>query len=811
MTVAATGTPASTYRLQLRQGLDLAAAADLVTYLDALGVGALYSSPLFTAASGSTHGYDVTDPTTIDDGLGGRPALERLGEALQARRMGFVLDIVPNHMGIGDETNRWWQDVLRHGRESRYAPVFDVDWSHDKLRLPWLGEELDETIARGHVRLDDDGGSAALRVYDRKLPLRPGTAGGEVREVLAAQHYTLCSWKDPRGRSYRRFFDIDTLVGVRVEDDAVFDACHGLVLDLVRNGTVTGLRIDHPDGLRDPKGYLRRLKEKSSGVFVVIEKILEGDEQLDDDWLADGTTGYETLNALMRTFVDERGGAELHELHRAMTGNKSAWPDVVYESKKAVIGESLSSEVDSVVRAVAASSPSADAEALRRGIVELVASFPVYRTYSTDGVLGEADRALLSAALEAVKRRAPELPAGVLATLETLPAGALEKLQQVTGPAAAKGVEDTAFYRFYPLACLNEVGGQPTRIGAPVEELHRHFALRQKRSPGGLSTTSTHDTKRSEDVRARIAVLSERPAAWREAVTEWRRLNEPRRRGGAPSAAEEYLLYQTLVGTWPPGQPRATDDYRTRIAAYTTKALREAKVHTSWTRPDDAYENDVQLFVSSVLDEARSAPFLASLRRFVDRHAPAGLLASASQTLLKLAGPGVADIYQGCELWDFSLVDPDNRRPVDFSRRRQLLASIDRASDYRAMVDDPIDGRVKLLVTSRALRWRRAHAELCSRGDYEPVAARGPRGDQVVAFARRGARSACVAAATRFFTRFGDRAPYGEPAWQGTEIVGVEPGRYREVLTNRAIELDDVVSVARVFSQLPFALLERLA
>lgn len=699
----------ATYRVQVRPDFDLEATAGLAGYLADLGVTHLYSAPLLAAAPGSAHGYDVVDHRAVNPELGGEAGRQRLLRALRAVGLGLVVDIVPNHAGVAvPAANPAWWDVLRRGRASAYASWFDIDWERGRLLLPVLADTPDA--------LDDlavvDG---ELRYHEHRFPIADGTGDGSPREVHDRQHYELVSWR--RGDAeltYRRFFAVSGLAGLRVEDPEVFAATHELILRWATAGEVDGIRVDHPDGLRDPAGYLTRLRDAAGPVWLVVEKILEYGEEL-PDWPVDGTTGYEALAAVSGLFVDPDAEADFTALDTRLTGRRTSWPDLIHDTKLAAATRLLAAELGRL----AALAPDLEPAAARAGLAELAAAFPVYRGYPPEGA-----RHLAAARAEAGRRR-PDLT-GVLDALTRRLRDPDDELAcrfpQFTGAVMAKGVEDTAFYRWSRFVALNEVGGSPAHFGTPPAEFHRFAAARHVRWPAAMTTLSTHDTKRSEDVRARLAVLSELPDRWAGLVAGWTA------RVPLPDPAFAHLLWQTAVGAWP--------IERERLHAYAEKAAREAAVSTSWTDPDAAFERALHAVVDRMYDDPE---LHAELTAFAREITPAGWSNSLGQKLVQLALPGVPDTYQGTELWDNSLVDPDNRRPVDVDVRRELLARLD--AGWRPPVD--AGGAAKLLVVSRTLRLRRDRPELFT--GYRPVPAHGPAARHAVAFDRGGA----LAVATR--------------------------------------------------------------
>ncbi|MBB3085591.1 malto-oligosyltrehalose synthase [Geodermatophilus sabuli] len=768
------GVPTATYRLQVTSDFTLDDAASVAGYLADLGVSHAYSSPLLRAASGSTHGYDTVDHEHVDESRGGREAFDRLVGALHEHGLGLVLDLVPNHMGVADPAEApWWWDVLEHGRASAHAAAFDIDWDFGggKVRLPVLGSADDVE------KLEVVG--SELRYYDNRFPIAPGTAEGTPQEVHARQHYELVDWRRADADlNYRRFFAINTLAGLRAEDPEVFAATHRMVLELVEAGAVDGLRIDHPDGLADPKGYLDRLAEASGGRWTVVEKILEPGEDLPESWATAGTTGYDALAEVDGVLVDPAGEAPLTALDTELSGRAVDYAELVHGCKREVTDGILGSEVARLVRVIG-ELPGVDRAQQTEALAELLAGFPVYRTYLPDG----AEH--LTATVAAVRERRPDLRDAVDALHPVLAQAGTEaatRFEQTSGPVMAKSVEDSAYYRWARFVALNEVGGDPARFGSSVAEFHEAQVRRAERKPQSMTTLSTHDTKRSEDVRARLAVLAEQPGEWTQLV---RRLLHRHPLADRPMA---HLVWQNLVGAWPLSRERAH--------AYAEKAAREAGTSTTWTDPDEEFEARLHELVDAAFDDEATH---GAIEDVVARIAPFGLSNSLSQKLLQLTMPGVPDVYQGTELWDFSLVDPDNRRPVDYDLRRRLLASLD-AGEVPA-VDET--GAAKLLVVSRTLRARREHPEWFA--GYRPVEATGSAADHVVAFDRGSdEQGGAVTVATRLPVRLAAAGGWGDTALQ------LPNGAWRDLLTGGRFVSDAAgMPVGAVLERLPVALLVR--
>ncbi|WP_229054584.1 malto-oligosyltrehalose synthase [Aeromicrobium sp. Leaf350] len=744
--------PSSTYRLQLRPDFGFAEARALVPYLRDLGVGALYLSPVLDATPGSTHGYDVTDPSLARPALGGELERAALVDAAREAGLGVVVDIVPNHMSVEvPRANPWWWSVLAEGEASAYAHHFDVDWSRERLLLPVLGDDADVAA----LTIDGD----QLAYFDHRFPIADGTAGGTAQEVHDRQHYELVGWRRGNAKlGYRRFFDITSLAAIRVEDPAVFDDAHREVLRWVEAGEVTGLRVDHPDGLADPGGYARRLREAAPDAWIVVEKILHPGEDLPASWPVEGTTGYDALREVAGVLLDPAGEAPLTALAERL-GAPTDYAAVEEDARRMVTDRILVAEV----RRIAAQLKGIDADQARGAVAETMIAFGVYRSYLPEG---EADWAR---AIERAATRRPDLADALRALDEQVradPRGELAtRLQQTSGMVVAKGTEDTTFYRFTRFAALTEVGGSPDVWGVDVAEFHRLAAARDQDHPHTMTALTTHDTKRSEDTRARSLVLAEVADEVAESVERWSA------ECGIDEPSLDLLAWQTLLAAWP-----ITDS---RLADYLLKAAREAKIRTTWTETDAEFEASVREW--PLRARAAVGQQVAAL---VDRIEGPGWTTALSQKLLQLAGPGVPDVYQGTELWDLSLVDPDNRRAVGYTARRELLARI--ADGWTPPLDS--SGAAKLLLTQRVLTLRRDRPELFQ--GYRPLAADGPAAGHAVAFARH---EDLVALATRLPVGLDRRG-----GWEGT-VLELGDGTWTDVLTGASHgggsrEVDDLLS-----------------
>jgi (1->4)-alpha-D-glucan 1-alpha-D-glucosylmutase len=986
--------PTATYRLQLNGHFRFAEAQALVSYFHRLGITDLYTSPFLKARPGSSHGYDVIDHTLINPEIGSDENLASLTAELAHYGMGLIIDIVPNHMGIDDEANRWWWDVLENGPSSPYAKFFDIDWAPpkedlaNKVLLPILGDQYGKVLENGEIHLRHEAGAFFITYYERRFPVSPRSfvailapacqqvgalleaedpylvelesiitslrmlpprtetdpervrirlrekevakrrlaaltvASETVREaieqtvaamngrhgdphsfdqleaLLAHQAYRLSYWRVATDEiNYRRFFDINHLAAIRVEEPEVFEAVHGIIFQLLRTGHVTGLRIDHPDGLFDPVQYFldlqsacrRALPIDGSAVpepargsaerpcYIVVEKILVRDERLRTDWVVHGTTGYDFLNQVNGLFIDAAAERQFQALYARFTGQPLHFGDAAYQSKKLILDGTMSSELHMLARRLDRISEqhrwSRDFTlfSLQVALAEVIACFPVYRAYirAAKNTLGDEDRQYILLALRTAKRRNPAMsesifdfiasvlllqdPEGISVTELAERRDFVMRFQQITGPVMAKGIEDTTFYRVYPLASLNEVGGNPERFGVAIETFHQQNAERLANWPHALLATATHDTKRSEDVRARLNVLSEMPRDWERALQRWQSMNRDKKAevdgAAVPDADEEYLLYQTLVGTWPlqPMDENAHQHFVGRIERYMEKALKEAKRHTSWINPNVAYDQGVKQFVRDILRPHADNRFLADLLRFHARIAHAGMWNSLAQTLLKITCPGVPDFYQGTELWDFSLVDPDNRRPVDFAQRVSLLEELQRleskglVSLVRDVVAQPQDGRIKLYVTYKTLNVRRTQRHLFTEGAYLPLTVSGARQDHVVAMARHLDQHWALVAVPRLLTKLSPSAqpferlrvridrfprlamrlspsakpPVGKRLWKETllHLPDGAPNAWQNVFTGEELVVSDHNEAVRglfvheVFRRLPLALL----
>jgi malto-oligosyltrehalose synthase len=873
--------PGATYRLQFNRDFTFSQAREIAAYLRDLGITDCYLSPIFKADPQSMHGYDVCDFNQLDPKLGGAEAFEQFVSHTRGLGLSLLLDFVPNHMST-DISNAWWFDVLEKGPESKHATWFDIDWQRfegGKVLLPILEDEYSKVLQAGKLRLVFEGQKPFIAYHDRRLPLSPESAGviskelsersvdsvanafngtpgnaqslDRVGALLQEQHYLLAHWRTGlKEINYRRFFDISELISLRVELPEVFDAAHILVLALVKQGKVAGLRIDHPDGLWDPKKYCSWLREKAPDAYIVVEKILTDDEQLPNDWPVEGTTGYDFLNYANGLFVNQANKEAFDGIYRDFSDSKTDFRTLVYEAKKRLVLNSFPSGLNYLANQLKHIAQNAGCqrfrfETLRDALVEVSAAFPVYRTYVTEDTfeLSAAEKNYVDEAMANAKTRASSSdsealgfihnllllrpPENLAASEKVLCREFVMRFQQLTGPVTAKGLEDTTFYNFNRLISLNEVGGDPDSFGISVDQFHQHNLEKAKRWPHSLLATATHDTKRGEDVRARINVLSELPDEWRIAISRWRELNVSKKSvvNGQPAPApnDEYFFYQTLIGAWPAtdANSQQLQSLRERMVACMLKSIREAKTHTSWLSPNTEYEYATKNFVEQALADSSANSFLADFKPFQRKIAFLGRLNSLAQVLLKLTAPGVPDFYQGTELWDLNLVDPDNRRPVDYEIRRGLLGDLktrmiqflgSQPEFLSDLLNDDQVGRSKLYLIWRVLEFRNRHRRIFDEGNYVPLTALGSRKEHLCAFARVLENEKVIVVAPRLIAGLvgEQQLPLGLKIWQDTRLHLPGPGRFSNIFTGQTLDASEKeLQAGQILSEFPIALLHR--
>ena len=806
--------PSATYRIQFRNGMTFDRVVALIPYFRDLGISHLYASPVFTATTDSTHGYDVTDPNEIDPAIGGRDGFNRMAAALRQAGMGLILDIVPNHMSTSLE-NRWWRDVIEHGKQSRYARYFDIDWSRP-LTLPFLGDTFEAELEKGAIRLHRDSvtNKAALVYYDTAYPLNPGTwdENKSIAELHEAQSWRLMSWREaPKQLSWRRFFEITGLVGIRVEDEQVFHDTHRLILELVHDGTVDGLRIDHIDGLADPLGYLQRLRQATGpDCYITVEKILAKGEQLPAEWPVSGTTGYEFIASLAEVLVDDASLERLEYVHNETLGVTVDRQNALRDAKGLMTDRNFEGEFTTLLNLARDLAQHNGVEIqtddIHHALRELLIAFPVYRTYGTAEGLTPSDVTLLSRVVASVNASEPALSLIVRILTADLPERDRDsatlfrtRFQQLTGPLMAKSVEDTLFFRHNLELALNEVGADPTPRAFSLSRFHQEMRIRLARQPDALLGTSTHDTKRGEDARARLYTLTEAPEQWGENLARWRQMNQTHVRflndGTAPNAADTWMIYQALAGVWPatlsPDDRDGLQTLEARFLGFIEKALREAKQRTDWIDSNESYENVVMDYVRHLLSPDNTL-FLHDFSETLQPFVRAGLMNSLSQTVIKLTAPGVPDIYQGSEALNFSLVDPDNRREPDFAALVQNLST----ANSTVFNDEQgwRDGRVKQYVTATLLRLRPHYPALFRYGDWLPLKVTGEREEHLIAYARVKDDEALIVAVPRLvFTVTGN-----EKLWVNTSVAIPEElvgKRYRDVFSGESRVLQETLDL----------------
>lgn len=934
--------PLSTYRMQFSSKFTWKQATELVSYLSQIGITHCYASPFTKAHKGTTHGYDVVDPSQLNAELGTEQELNDFIQQLHKQGMGLILDIVPNHMYIADPENKWWSNIFENGPSSPYADYFDIDWHppsgklDNKVLLPLLDQPYGDALENQKLRVTYQNGAFLLELPFLPLPTDPKswllflnplakeaekslgydnphflefqsiltaithlpstteldedkvterqrekevikkrlqtlltksaplaqmisqslqllngrkeepTSFDKLEEFLELQPYRLCFWRVANDEiNFRRFFDIFEYAGIKTEKEQVFEAIHSLILQLIEKKYVDGLRIDHIDGLWNPQKYLenlqmhcQKLSDTEDLFFVIIEKILTGNEKINPEWPVKGTVGYDFLNQVNGLFVFQENKKKILNIYRNFTGVYINTFDLLYNCKKLILLVALSSELYLLARhldKIAAkhrNSRDFTAESLRMALRDVMACFPVYRSYiSPLQEIHEEDQQYIFTAIIRAKRLNPSTDPSIFDFIQDVlllkfPVGLEEEqkrdrenfvmhFQQLTAPVTAKGFEDTALYRVYPLSSLNEVGMDPYSFGTNVEDFHNKNIERKDLWPQTLLSTSTHDTKRSEDVRARIHLLSEIPEEWEEVLLRWSKLNTPFKAQSGdeciPDANEEYLIYQTLLGSWPlnPMDKNGHQQYVKRIQDFMRKALNEAKIHTSWINPNKDYENAIHSFIETILNFDKETPFLKDFKIFAQKISFAGMLNSLAQLLLKGTSPGIPDIYQGNEIWDFSLVDPDNRRPVDYTQRKQLLENLN--EHLEKYLSNARDGRIKLFLTVKILHLRQRLSSLFLQGSYVPLFAKGERENHIIAFARILNNKIVMVITARFFSSLlkGESVP--PDTWKNTKLMLPKEirGKFRNILTDQLIDIEkQELDLEKVLNQAPFAILE---
>ncbi|RJP79718.1 MAG: malto-oligosyltrehalose synthase [Candidatus Zixiibacteriota bacterium] len=922
--------PRATYRLQFNPQFTFRAARHIVPYLAELGISDVYASPIFRARSGSQHGYDVVNPTRLNPEVGSDADFEELIQAVKDQGMGWIQDVVPNHMAYSDE-NYWLMDVLENGPDSEYYHFFDIEWQHPyenirgKILSPFLGDFYGECLERGEITLKYRQDGLRVNYYAYQFPLRidsyfkvlahdlgrlKRTLGGthgdyikllgvlfvlknlptreepaerreqilfvkrmlwelysdnaQVRQfvdrnleifngkpgdpssfdlldsLLAEQFFRLAFWKvGTEEVNYRRFFYVNDLILLRTTDLSIFPKTHALILRLAQERKIQGLRIDHVDGLYDPTDYLRVVRDAFGDLYITVEKILELTEDLPVIWPIQGSTGYEFMNYVNGVFVQKENENPVTRTYQDFTGYSRNFDEALYDKKRLIIRKYMRGDIDNLAHVLATVArrhrygSDYTLNGLRSALVEILAMFPVYRTYIRPGESSEADHAYIRETVEKAKKLLPDFTHELDFIRAMLLLEGSESLteeeksqwlfftmrfQQITGPLMAKGFEDTLLYDYVRFLSLNEVGGSPNIFGLSLIQFHYFMKKRASQWLHSMSATSTHDTKRGEDVRARMNVLSEIPEDWDRMVRVWHKIGqEYLETAGAqqyPTRNDEYFLYQTLVGAWPFSESEQ-HTFRQRIKEYAVKAVREGKVNSTWMKPDEEYESAYLKFIDGLLTDDPGNPFLKEFLPFQRKVAWYGMYNSLAQALIKMAAPGVPDFYQGSELWDLSLVDPDNRRPVDYERRRSALNNLiardaaDRPGLIRDLFDHPGDGRIKQFLIYRALQARRDYRDLFDQGAYGPLKVSGKHRERVIAFARNYGDRWAVCLAPRFLAgliREGE-FPFGE-VWEDTEVeLPDDSASWREVITEATFPGGESLRLSEVFQLFPAGLL----
>ncbi len=911
--------PTSTYRIQFHSEFNFNKAKEIITYLADLGIGDLYASPIFKASKGSTHGYDVVDPTILNPELGTESDFNDLITQIHQQQMGWLQDIVPNHMAY-DSQNLWLMDVLENGKDSEFFDFFDIHWNQayeemdGRVLAPMLGDFYANCLERGEIKLDYQEKNLLIDYFGLKLPLKiesyitfithklgvlareigrqhpdfikflgilyllkniPEETKGKERldqinfvksllwetytensnvkqfiqnnlkefngevghpesfdlldKLLHQQFYRLSFWKvGAEEINYRRFFTVNELISVKVEELKVFKKTHELISSLVTENKFTGVRIDHIDGLYDPAQYLARLREILGEAYITVEKILELNEDLPPNWQIKGTSGYEFLNYVNGIFCCSKNEPEFSKIYSSFTGLNYNYEDLVYEKKGLILEKNLAGDLENLVqilkRIASHTREGSDFTiyGLRKALFEVLVLFPVYRTYVDENGISDTDEKYVIQTIKAAKKKVPLLineldfiQKILLLEYEDFRSKTqreewlhfVMRSQQLTGPLMAKGVEDTLLYVYNRLLSLNEVGGNPSHFGIELDLFHQFNQEKVKNWQHGMNTTATHDTKRGEDVRTRLNVLSEIPQEWSQQVNRWQETNQTHKQEGIPDANDEYLLYQTLLGTYP-FEEKELADFPDRIKDYILKAVREAKVYTAWLRPDEEYEQAFLSFIDRLLEDT---DFLQQFKPFQQKIAEYGIYNSLSQVLIKNTAPGVPDLYQGAELWELSLVDPDNRRPVDYQKRMKFLQDIKTQSErdilqlIKELIATKENGKIKLFLTHQLLTARKKHSELFQNGDYQPIEITGEHKDSIVAFSRNYQDKTVVAIAPRFLTKIikPGQLPLGMEVWSDTSLKLANED-WHNLIDGQTI---GEMSVGKILQNFPVALL----
>jgi len=911
--------PRATYRLQFHPQFTFTDAQKIVGYLSQLGISDIYASPILKSIKDSMHGYDIVDPAQINPSLGGKAGFDQLISQAQGYGLGWVQDIVPNHMAF-DSENRLLMDILENGPRSKYYPFFDIQWDHPydhlkgKLLAPFLADIYGKCLDKNEIKLNFDEDGFNIRFYASKFPLKidsyakvlasnltwlegkiqredkdylqfleisnhfknlngpldsndhynqlalikaqlwklylsngiikgyidsliesfNGTPGdphslNKLDELLSDQYFKLSFWKVGNEElNYRRFFTINGLLSVHVENQEVFEYTHNFIFQLIKSGQITGVRVDHVDGLYDPIAYLNKLRQRDTDLCITVEKILDINEHLPSGMPVQGTTGYDFMNVVNGVFIDRGNENAFDRFYVSYTGQDISYRNMVSEKKKLFMGQQMAGDIDNLAhllkQIINGDRYGRDMTmyALRRSIVEIMAQFPVYRAYMGEQDLAEKDKVHIKEAIALAENKNPGLINELdfiskILLLEFTPDVSpkkkdqyyyfTQKFQQFSGALMAKGAEDTTFYIYNKFISINEVGGDPSVFGLLLKDFHEFMIERQAKWPYTMNATSTHDTKRGEDVRARLNVLSEIPKQWQQQVTLWSNLNKNKKKmingATAPDKNDEYFIYQTLVGAYPFDE-KEQETFIQRMKEYIVKAIREAKIHTTWIKQDLDYEEACIHFIQELLKQDGKNDFLDSFLPFQKKIAFDGILNSLSQTLLKLTCPGIPDFYQGTELWDFTLVDPDNRRPVDYHSRMDFLQEIqskDSADFIKMIIQNKNDPKIKLFAITKVLEIRKQYADLFLKGEYIPLEIDGTLNKHVIAFARKFGELWTITAVPRFSREFIEQGHHWKEA--SLTLPKEAPQQWKNAFTGEGLNISGNISLKDLFSQFP--------
>jgi malto-oligosyltrehalose synthase/4-alpha-glucanotransferase len=887
--------PCSTYRLQFHKDFTFDEFEKIIPFLNNLGVGTVYASPIFKAVPGSTHGYDGLDPLEINPEIGSLKKLKKIVRDLKKLKMGWLQDIVPNHMAF-HHCNEWLMDVLENGQQSTYAAFFDIDWSGGKLMVPFLGSAVEEAVEKRDIGIAYQGKKLGIKYFDSFYPINAGSYaivlecgdqnkqlanflaelrtinstkdskshqkrwqdflsrlgqqdmvdavqhcvrnvnsnGAALQKIINEQFYRLCHWKETDTKiNYRRFFTVNSLICLNMQEKNVFDRYHRFIQSLVQEGIFHGLRIDHIDGLYAPETYLSQLKELTQGQYIVVEKILQASESLSPQWNAEGTTGYDFLALVNNLFTNQNAEEAFLSFYEELINDYSTVKEMVFEKKAFILYNQMGGELENlfqmllsfVNRRVMASIYPGD---LKQAIGEFLVHCPVYRNYGNklpfDAIEVTAieniffnvkeNENVSVEAVDVLRKILLEVPPNASDEYKDKLLHFYRRCMQFTGPLMAKGLEDTLMYTHNNFIAHNDVGDAPSSFGISKDQFHDAMIERQKKWPLTLNATSTHDTKRGEDVRARLNVLSDFPQEWIDHVKDWRRINESIRKNNIPDSNEEYFIYQSLIGTYPfPGWE--DKDFGERLTLYLQKSLREAKLNSNWTKPNEEYEKATDHFAISLLN--KNSEFWKTFEPFHNKIADFGIINSLAQVLLKFTCPGVPDIYQGCELWDLSFVDPDNRRPVDYQRRLYLLEQLDKEDDKDKFIRDlwknRNTGQIKLWLTQSLLKLRSQQADFFKQADYVPLNIKGEYADFVFAFCRRHQEKWLIVAVPLHLAelcRLQKTDDIFSIDWKDTHLI--LPKRLQQtgegIFSGEQIEVSRKLRVQKLFRQLPLAVVK---